>query len=105
MLRSALAAILALVTLDAQAAGDPEAGKAKSAACSICHGSDGKAQIPMYPRLAGQNLQYLTYALKAYRSGARRHEVMAVMARPLSDQDIADLAAWYASIKVEVSPP
>ena len=98
MLRSALAAILALATLHAQAAGDPEAGKAKSAACSICHGSDGKAQIPMYPRLAGQNLQYLTYALKAYRSGERKGALSGMMTpnvMGLSDQDIEDLAAYY----------
>jgi cytochrome c553 len=48
---------------------------------------------------------YLAAQLRAYRSGARKHEVMAVMARPLSDDDIANLAAWYASIRVEAQPP
>jgi cytochrome c553 len=98
MFRFAVAAVFALATVHAQAAGDPEAGKAKSAACSICHGSDGKAQIPMYPRLAGQNLAYLTYALKAYRSGERKGALSGMMTpnvMALSDQDIEDLAAYY----------
>jgi cytochrome c553 len=91
-------ALLAALPLAAGAAGDPEAGKTKSTACSICHGADGKAQIPMYPKLAGQNAQYLVYALKAYRSGERKG-AMAGMMTPnvmnLSDQDIEDLAAFY----------
>ena len=98
MFRIAAISVLALVTTHAQAAGDPEAGKAKSATCSICHGSDGKAQISMYPRLAGQNLQYLVYAIKAYRSGERKGAMSGMMTpnvMALSDQDIEDLAAYY----------
>ena len=96
----------ALLPLQAQAqAGRVEAGRAKAQACAVCHGPLGQATAPDAPHLSGQNPAYTEAALKAYRSGARRHEVMAVMAKPLSDQDIADLAAWYASIKVEVSAP
>ena len=92
--------------LAAQAqAGRIEAGRTKAQACAVCHGPNGQATAPDAPNLAGQNPAYTEAALKAYRSGARRHEVMGVMAKPLSDQDIADLAAWYGAIKVEVNLP
>lgn len=61
--------------------------------------------LPNAPHLAGQPAVYLEEQLRNYRSGQRRHEVMAVVAKPLSDADIADLAAWYASIRVEATPP
>ena len=61
---------------------------------------------PDAPHLAGQPAIYLATQLRAYRSGARRHEVMNVMAKPLSDEDIVHLAAWFSSIRVEaVLPP
>jgi cytochrome c553 len=56
------------------------------------------------PRTAGQPALYLSTQLRAYRSGARRHEVMAVIAKPLSDDDIDNLAAWYASLKIALQP-
>ena len=87
------------------AAADARAGRAKAAACAICHGQNGLSTLPNAPHLAGQPAIYLEEQLKAYRSGQRRNEVMAVIARPLSDEDIANLAAWYASIKVEATPP
>lgn len=83
-------------------AGDPEAGKAKSAPCSICHGADGKAQIPMYPKLAGQNLAYLVSALKSYKNGDRKGAMAGLMTPNvlnLSDADIEDLAAYYHSLQ------
>ena len=80
--------------------GNPEAGRLRAGNCAICHGPKGIAVAPDAPNLAGQNPMYTAAALKAYRNGTRRHEVMAVMAKPLSDQDIADLAEWYASIRV-----
>lgn len=101
MNRTLVLLILALCCAGAQA-GDPEAGKAKSAPCSICHGADGKAQIPMYPKLAGQNQPYLVSALKAYKSGDRKG-AMAGMMTPnvaaLSDTDIDDLASYYSSLQ------
>lgn len=84
------------------AAGDAEAGKAKAAVCASCHGADGMALIPAYPNLAGQNEEYLVSALHAYRSKERQGgnaALMHAMAANLSDDDIANLAAYYASLK------
>lgn len=86
----------------AQAAGDAAAGKGKAAVCAACHGADGIAQVPVYPNLKGQNAPYLEGALKAYRDGQRmggNAAIMTPMAKNLSDQDIADLAAYYSSLK------
>ena len=82
---------------------DPVAGKAKAGMCATRHGPLGMSQLPNAPHLAGQPAIYLAEQLKNYRSGKRAHEVMAVIAKPLTDADIDDLAAWYASIQVSVS--
>lgn len=87
------------------AAQDAAAGRAKAAACTVCHGPMGLSSAPDAPHLAGQPAMYVAAQLRAYRSGARKHEVMAVMAKPLTDDDIANLAAWFASIKIEASAP
>jgi cytochrome c553 len=79
-------------------AGDAAAGKAKSATCSACHGSNGISMIPMYPNLAGQKEQYLVLQMKAFRDGERKNMVMSPMASGLSDIVIADLSAYYASL-------
>ena len=89
----------------AAAAADPQAGRAKAAACAVCHGQTGLSSVPNAPHLAGQPALYVEEQLRNYRSGKRRHEVMNVVARPLSDADIDDLAAWYASIRIEATPP
>ena len=60
---------------------------------------------PDTPQLAGQPAIYLSAQPKAYRSGGRKHEVMSLMAKPLSDDDIAALATWFSSIRVEAQPP
>ncbi|MAG77379.1 MAG: cytochrome C [Colwelliaceae bacterium] len=80
-------------------AADVAAGKAKSAVCAACHGAEGISAIPMYPNLAGQKAAYIEKQLKDFKSGARKDPVMAPMAMPLSDADIANLAAYYASLK------
>ena len=80
------------------AAGDPEAGKAKSATCVACHGADGISPNPLWPNLAGQKDQYLIKQMKAFRDGDRKDPVMAPMAAGLSDEDIANLAAYYAGL-------
>ncbi len=83
-------------------AGDVEAGKAKSAVCAACHGADGIAVIPGYPNLKGQSEQYIISSIKAYKAGQRTGGLAAVMqaqASMLSDDDIANLAAYYASLK------
>lgn len=84
-----------LLTSSAALAADPAASKAKAAQCAACHGANGMAVMPDAPHLAGQNEMYLVKALKDYRSGARKHEQMAVMAKGLSDKDIENLAAYY----------
>ena len=86
-------------------AADPKAGRAKSAACVVCHGQIGISVAPDAPNLAGQPAIYLEAQLRNYRSGKRQHEVMTVIARPLSDDDIANVAAWYSSIKVDATLP
>ena len=84
---------------------DAAAGKAKARACAVCHGVLGVAAAPDTPHLAGQPERYLSEQLKAYRSGTRSHEVMAVMAKPLTDDDIRDLSAWFASLVIEARTP
>ncbi|AWH89509.1 c-type cytochrome [Limnobaculum parvum] len=90
-----------LLSFSVQAGGDVAAGKTKSTRCASCHGADGKISIPTYPNLAGQNEVYLSNALNAYKNGERTGGMAVVMVgyvRSLSDQDIADLAAYYASL-------
>ena len=99
-----LAAGAALLASPAPAA-DLAAGRAKANACAVCHGPLGMAAAPDAPNLAGQPAIYLSAQLKAFRSGTRVHEVMGVIAKPLSDADIGDLVAWYSSLKVQVLPP
>lgn len=95
----------AVVLHSGAAAADAAAGKAKAQACTVCHGPIGMSVQPDAPNLAGQPEVYLAAQLRAFRSGERRQEVMTLMARPLSDDDIANLAAWYASIRVEAKAP
>ncbi|MEX0759723.1 MAG: cytochrome c, partial [Tistlia sp.] len=100
------AAALAVPALVAPAlAGDVGAGRRKAIACQACHGLDGLATMPMAPNIAGNNELYLQNQLKAFRSGARSNEMMSVVAKDLSDADIADLAAWYAAIEISVTLP
>ncbi len=80
------------------AAGDAEAGKAKSATCVACHGKDGKSIAPNYPNLACQKEQYLIDSMKAYQSGGRNNPIMKPMVAALSDEDIANLAAYYSTL-------
>lgn len=80
-------------------AGDAAAGKAKAATCSACHGADGVSLVPMYPNLKGQKAAYIIKQLKDFKSGARKDPVMAGMVAALSEQDMADLAAYYESLK------
>lgn len=81
----------------AQAAGDPEAGKTKSATCTGCHMADGNSANPLWPKLAGQHPAYLLKQIMDFKSGARKDPTMGPMAAPLNEQDAEDLAAWFAS--------
>jgi len=86
----------------ANASGDPAAGQEKSAVCAACHGADGKAIQPSYPNLAGQHASYTAKQLTEYRDGGRVNVLMSGQAANLSDQDILDLAAYYAQMpKIE----
>lgn len=77
---------------------DAKAGEKSAAVCAACHGADGnKALDASYPKLGGQYADYLVKALQDYRSGARVNVVMNGQAATLKDQDIANIAAWYAS--------
>jgi len=86
-------------------AGDARAGRQKITSCQACHGLDGLSKNPEAPNLAGQVETYLVRSLEAYRSGERKNESMNIVAKELSDEDIADMAAYYASIQVDVLPP
>jgi len=88
-----------VMTGNAQAGGDVAAGKAKSATCAGCHGMNGKSSNPGYPNLAGQKEAYLIKATKDYRDGKRKDPMMSSMASGLSDKDIENLSAFYASVK------
>jgi cytochrome c553 len=93
--------------------GDPAEGKRKSAPCQACHGPDGNSPSDQFPRLAGQYSDYLTQALLSYKDGgSRKNPIMAGFAAPLTERDIEDLAAYFASQakglythpRVELSP-
>ncbi|MEM8844727.1 MAG: cytochrome c [Pseudomonadota bacterium] len=86
-----------LLAASAQA-GDVEAGKAKSAVCAACHGGTGISPTPIWPNLAGQKEQYLVAQMKAFRDGDRVNAQMAPMVQNLTDEDIDNLAAYYASL-------
>lgn len=106
VLSSALAAVL-LAATSAQSqtppakGGDPEKGRLKNAMCSGCHGIEGwKSAFPVVyhvPKLGGQQPAYIVSALKQYKTGARNHATMRSIAASLSEQDMADLAAYYAA--------
>lgn len=86
-------------------AGDAKAGRKAAVACQTCHGLDGLSKLPEAPNLAGQVEPYLVKALTEYRDGTRRNEIMNVVAKPLIDAEIANLAAYYGSIQIDVLPP
>jgi cytochrome c553 len=99
-LRLLVAAALAMVSIPALAAGDAAAGAKKNFQCQGCHGIPGwKTAFPeiyQVPKLGGQKAPYLVAALKAYKNGDRDHPTMRAIAADLSDQDMEDIAAYYA---------
>lgn len=92
--------VLALWPLQGQSA-DIAQGKAKAGVCFACHGETGQAILPQYPNLSGQSAAYLEIALKGYRDGHRTDPMMAPMAKALTDQDIANISAYFASVHVQ----
>ncbi len=83
------------------AAGNSEAGKTKSAACVACHMPDGNSVMPEWPKIAGQISRYLVSQLMDFKNGDRTNSIMDPMVKPLSEQDIQDIAAYYASQKIQ----
>ena len=95
----AVSSLLMISANTAMAAGDAAAGKAKAATCAGCHGAAGISANPLWPNLAGQKDAYLVKQMKAFRDGTRSDPMMSPMAKPLSDADIDNLAAFYSSLK------
>ena len=81
------------------AGGNAAAGKAKTATCAGCHGPKGISMVPMYPNLAGQKEAYLVKQINNFKEGVRKDPTMNAMVKPLSDEDIANISAYYASLK------
>jgi len=91
-------AILAFASTQLLAVGNAENGKQKAATCFACHGTDGNAVDPQYPRLAGQYNLYLQKVLHEYKDGERDNPIMKGMAATLSDQDIQDISTYFSSL-------
>lgn len=103
-LRHAFVALMACAAAAVSAADIPDLVQTQ---CAACHGLNGQSTLPGAPNISGQKQDYLERQLKAYRSGERQNEQMSVVSKGLSDEDIAVISAWYASIEVkvqEVSP-
>lgn len=97
--RLMMLAMFAALALPAQAGGNAEAGRAKSAPCAACHGADGNSPTPSFPKLAGQHEDYLYHSLKDYKTGKRKNPIMSGQVANLSDRDMKDLAAYFARQK------
>jgi len=96
----AMGFVLTALCAHAQAAGDAAAGREKARLCAGCHSIEGyRNAYPAYsvPKLGGQHADYLAAALRGYRSGERAHPTMHAIAATLNDQDVADLAAYFAA--------
>ncbi len=104
-MRQVVSLLLAAALPGAALAGDAAAGRQKAQMCAVCHGPMGIAAAPETPNLAGEPEGYIGRQLRAFRSGKRQHEVMSVIAKSLSDEDIDNVAAWFNSIKVTATAP
>lgn len=87
------------------AAADPKIGAAKATSCYACHGSDGISINDLWPNLAGQKQGYLARQIAAFRDGERTDPIMVVYVKDLSDEDIADIAAYFSSLSGVEQPP
>lgn len=97
MLLTAVLGMTLAMSASVMATGNAAAGKTKSVMCAACHGADGNSPADMFPKLAGQGEAYLVKQLVEFKSGVRSNAVMAPMVASLTEQDMADLAAFYAS--------
>jgi cytochrome c553 len=89
----------------AHASGDIKAGRQKALQCQTCHGLDGLSKLPEAPNLGGQPEVYLAKSLDDFRKGIRKNDMMSIVVEKLTDQDVADLAAYYAAIEVSTKLP
>jgi len=105
----AVATFYGVATVDIRAdepvAGDAANGRKLARMCATCHGRDGVARIPPAPNIGGEDSAYLARQLDAFRTGARVNEMMTVVSKSLSDQQIADLSTWYAGLAPIATPP
>lgn len=105
-MKKILIALFCLMSGAAHAAGDAEAGKNKAAACGGCHGMDGNSMVPTFPKLAGQGERYIVAQIAAFKANeTRKNDMMLGMAAGLSEQDAADIGAFYQSQTVSSAAP
>ena len=100
-----LGGLLPAGPLSAQDAKDLEDGRKVAGMCRTCHGLDGKARIPIAPHIGGEPVDYLITQLRAFKTGTREHEMMSVVARGLSDDQINKVATWFNHFTVEATLP
>ncbi len=107
MIRITAAVVAGILLIGASPswAANVDAGKVRSAACIGCHGPEGISLNPLYPNLAGQSAEYLANQINAFRNGERGNAIMSPMAKSLSDEDVQDVAAYYASLKQDLGAP
>ncbi|MEM1189060.1 MAG: c-type cytochrome [Pseudomonadota bacterium] len=111
LIHGAIAGVVAIAALTSQAAeivkGDPAAGETKAALCSACHGADGNSMVATFPKLAGLGEKYLLQQMQHIRSGLRPVAAMVGQVDNMSDQDLADIAAYYSAFprSVEKADP
>ena len=108
MLKAPLRALICLalffpaaITVAWAQVGDPAVGQEKAAVCAACHGMDGNSQVTIWPKIAGQHADYIARQTRMVRDGQRNVPTMMPMVMNLSDEDIADIAAWYAQQTVQ----
>jgi cytochrome c553 len=103
--RAAIALLLRLLSSPAHAAGDIKAGRQNALQCQTCHGLDGLSKLPEAPNLGGQPEPYLVKSLDDFRKGVRKNDMMSLVVQQLTDQDVADLAVYFAAIEISTKPP
>jgi cytochrome c553 len=101
----AITLLCCVISTSAHAAGNVTTGRQKALQCQTCHGLDGLSKLPEAPNLGGQPEPYLVKSLNDFRKGVRKNDMMSLVVQQLSDQDVADLAAFYAAIEVTTKPP
>ncbi|WP_246691098.1 MULTISPECIES: cytochrome c [unclassified Mesorhizobium] len=105
-MRGLILGLAALVVTSSFAqAGDSTAGRKVMEQCQMCHGKDGLGKMSYTPNIAGQKYDYLVHALMAYKAGERKSQMMSLVVKKLNDEDIANVAAYYAAIKITVEVP